>query len=56
MGLSSVMERTPFLVKPFLVFIPTGVVLTALTALRRSGPVEEDEEGDDVSVDIEVVA
>jgi hypothetical protein len=38
-----------------LVFIPTGVVFIALMALRRSGPVAEDEEGEDVSVDSEVV-
>jgi len=87
MGLSSVMERTPFLVVQafmaiilaahlpaslaltsrrlrdarfsawwsLLVFIPTGVVFIALMALRGSGPVAEDEEGEDVSVDSEVV-
>lgn len=86
MGLSSVMERTPFLVVQafmaiilaahlpaslaltsrrlrdarfsawwsLLVFIPTGVVFIALMALRRSGRAE-DEEGEDVSVDSEVV-
>ena len=87
MSLSSVMERTPFLVVQafmaiilaahllaaialtsrrlrdarfsawwsLLLFIPTGVVFIALMALRRSGPVAEDEEGEDVSVDREVV-